>query len=419
MNPRLIFRIAKPLLLARWRQTLVAAIGVTFSITMFIALLGFMNGLNDLLDGLILNRTPHVRLYSEIKPNADQPVNSVPDFQNSYNFIRSIKAGSGRQEIYNSGAIQQTLRLDERVKGVAPKIIAQVFFNEGVVDITGVINGIDVEAERELFHFSDYVVQGNTLDLRNVSNSIILGKGLAEKLLANIGDVVQVTTARQQQFSLKVVGFFQSGLLELDKVQSYATLATTQKILGKPSHYITDIQVRLQDLNAAPAIAREYAQLFRLDAEDIQTANAQFETGSSVRSLISYAVGITLLIVAGFGIYNILNMMIYEKMDSIAILKATGFSGQDVKYIFIAIALTIGILGGLVGLGFGFLLCLIIDQIPFNTASLPTIKTYPVDYSVAFYFIGAVFSIVTTYLAGWSPARKASRVDPVIIIRGK
>jgi lipoprotein-releasing system permease protein len=68
MNPRLIFRIAKPLLLARWRQTLVAAIGVTFSITMFIALLGFMNGLNDLLDGLILNRTAHVRLYSEIKP---------------------------------------------------------------------------------------------------------------------------------------------------------------------------------------------------------------------------------------------------------------------------------------------------------------------------------------------------------------
>lgn len=419
MNHRLIFRIAKPLLLARWRQTLVAAIGVTFSITMFIALLGFMNGLNDLLDGLILNRTAHVRLYSEIKPNVDQPVNSAADFQDSYNFIRSVKAGSGRQEIYNSGAILQALRHDERVRGVAPKITAQVFFNEGAVDITGVINGIDVEAESELFHFTDYVVQGNALDIRDVSNSIILGKGLAEKLLANIGDVVQVTTAQQQQFSLKVVGFFQSGLLELDKVQSFATLATTQKILNRPAHYVTDIQVRLQDLNAAPAIAREYAQLFELDAEDIQTANAQFETGSSVRSLISYAVGITLLIVAGFGIYNILNMMIYEKMDSIAILKATGFSGQDVKNIFLTIALTIGIFGGVLGLGFGFLLSLIIDQIPFDTASLPTIKTYPVNYSAAFYLIGAIFSIVTTYLAGWSPARKASRVDPVTIIRGK
>ena len=419
MNLPLIFRIARSLLIAHWRQTLVAAIGVTFSITMFIALLGFMNGLNDLLDGLILNRTAHVRLYNEIRPNVDQPVSRVAEFRDSYNFIRSVKAVRSRQEIYNSGAILQALRHDERVRGVAPKITAQVFFNDGAVDITGVINGIDVEAESELFHFNDYIIQGNALDIQDVSNGIILGKGLAEKLLANIGDVVQVTTVKQQQFPLKVVGFFQSGLQEFDKVQSYASLATTQKLLGRPPDYITDIQVRLYDIDFAPAIAKESAQLFRVDAEDIQTANAQFETGSFIRNLISYVVGITLLIVAGFGIYNILSMLIYEKMDSIAILKATGFSGQDVNYIFIVIALSIGVFGGVLGLGLGFLLSLMIDQIPFNTDSLPTIKTYPVSYSPVFYFIGSSFSIITTYLAGWSPARKASRVDPVIIIRGK
>jgi lipoprotein-releasing system permease protein len=419
MNPGLIFRIARSLLLARWKQTLVAAVGVTFSITMFIALLGFMTGLNDLLDGLILNRTAHVRLYNEIKPNVQQPINHSTAYKQSYNFIRSVKPVNNRQEIYNSGAILQVLRTDDRVKGVAPKITAQVFFNDGGVDITGVINGIDVEAESELFHFNDYVIEGNPLDLKNVSNSIILGKGLAEKLFANPGDVVQITTANQQQFSLKVVGFFQSGLQDLDKVQSFAALGTAQKILGRTANYITDIQIRLQDIDSAPAIAKEYAQLFRAEAEDIQTANAQFETGSFIRTLISYAVGITLLIVAGFGIYNILNMMIYEKMDSIAILKATGFSGQDVNRIFIVIALSIGISGGVLGLGLGFLFSVMIDQIPFNTASLPTITTYPVNYNPAFYFIGTSFSIITTYLAGWSPARKASRVDPVTIIRGK
>ena len=216
-----------------------------------------------------------------------------------------------------------------------------------------------------------------------------------------------------------MVGFFQSGLLELDKVQSYTSIATAQKIVGKPNDYITDIQIKLVDMAIAPSLAKEYAQLFQADAEDIQTANAQFETGSSVRSLISYAVGITLLVVAGFGIYNILNMMIFEKMDSIAILKATGFSGTDVRHIFMLIALSIGIFGGVLGLLFGFLLSFTIDQIPFNTASLPTIKTYPINYDVAFYFIGSSFSLATTYLAGWAPARKASRVDPVVIIRGK
>jgi lipoprotein-releasing system permease protein len=189
--------------------------------------------------------------------------------------------------------------------------------------------------------------------------------------------------------------------------------------MGESNSYITDIQIKLNDILLAPAIAKEYAALFNTEALDIQTANSQFETGSFVRTLISYAVGITLLIVAGFGIYNILNMMIYEKMDSIAILKATGFSGKDVNSIFLTIALSIGVFGGILGLLFGFGLSAAIDQIPFNTASLPTIKTYPIDYNIRFYIIGAVFSIVTTYLSGYFPARKASKIDPVIIIRGK
>nr|HPH24783.1 FtsX-like permease family protein [Chitinophagaceae bacterium] len=201
--------------------------------------------------------------------------------------------------------------------------------------------------------------------------------------------------------------------------QSYATIATVQKLMGKPASYITDIQVKLKDILQAPSTAKEFANLFDTDAEDIQTANSQFETGSFVRTIISYAVGITLLVVAGFGIYNILNMMIYEKMDSIAILKATGFSGRDVKKIFLVIAISIGFFGGMAGLLFGFGLSAFIDQIPFNTAALPTIKTYPINYNPVFYLIGSVFSLITTYFAGWFPSRKASKVDPVIIIRGK
>jgi len=238
-------------------------------------------------------------------------------------------------------------------------------------------------------------------------------------MLVNIGDRIQVTTTKGDQVQLKVVGFFQSGISEIDKIQSYTSIATAQKLLGESNNYITDIQVKLTDVLQAPQVAKEYSKLFELEAIDIQTANSQFETGSFVRTLISYSVGVVLLIVAGFGIYNILNMMIFEKMDTIAILKATGFSGKDVKRIFIAIALSIGIFGGLLGLLFGFGLSGVIDQIPFKTASLPTIKTYPINYNPVFYIIGGVFSIVTTYFAGFFPARKASKVDPVDIIRGK
>ena len=419
MKYKLIFRIAKSLLFARLKQTMVAAVGVTFSIMMFITLLGFMSGLNDMLDGLILNRTAHVRLFNEIKPKKDQPIDLSKKYLTTYNFVRSVKPDGSRKEIYNSAAVMQAVKQDERVLGVAPKIIAPVFFNEGTIEIAGSINGIDVDVEGKLFHFDDYVTSGTSTDLKIVSNSIILGKGLADKLMAKLGDVVLITTGQGERFSLKVVGYFQSGLLDLDRVQSFCSITTTQKILGKSNNYITDIQVKLKDVAMAPAVAKEYASIFQIDAEDIQTANAQFETGSSVRSIISYAVGITLLVVAGFGIYNILNMMIFEKMDSIAILKATGFSGKDVKSIFIVIALSIGFVGGMLGLVFGLLLSMGIDQIPFNTASLPTVTTYPIKYSGIFYAIGAVFSLITTYFAGYFPAKKASKIDPVVIIRGK
>ena len=238
-------------------------------------------------------------------------------------------------------------------------------------------------------------------------------------MLAKIGDVIQITTPKGERFPLKVVGYFQSGIVDIDKVQSYASIKTAQKLLGVTNSYVTDIQVKLKDMTLAPALSKEYAHIFNTDAEDIQTANSQFETGSSIRTLISYAVGITLLIVAGFGIYNILNMMIYEKMDTIAILKATGFSGKDVNKIFITIALSIGFFGGITGLLCGFLLSSLIDQIPFNTAALPTVSTYPINYDLKFYFIGISFSLITTYFAGLFPARKASKIDPVDIIRGK
>lgn len=418
MKYRLVLNIAIHLLRARLKQTIVAAAGVTFGIAMFITLLGFMNGLNDLLDGLMLNRTPHVRLFNEIKPAENQPVNLSDAYKSGTNFIASIKPKDRGKAIYNSKTIIKTLKEDKRVVDVAPKVTTPVFFNSGTIEISGIINGISVAAEEELFKFSDYIIEGDMADLEQ-NNSIIIGSGLAKKMLLDNGDIIKVTTPKGNLASLKIVGISQIGIAEIDDVMSTTSLSTAQKFLGEPTNYITDIQLKLYDITQAPQLAKEFSTKFGIDAIDYQTANSQFETGSNVRSIISYSVGIVLLIVAGFGIYNILNMMIYEKMDSIAILKATGFSGNDVKWIFLSLSIIIGLAGGILGLVFGFVFSSIIDTIPFETASLPTIKTYPINYNPMYYGIGITFALFTTAVAGLLPALKASKIDPVEIIRGK
>ncbi len=422
---RLLATIALTLLRAKLRQSIVAAVGVMFSIAMFVTLLGFMSGLNELLDGLILNRTPHVRLYNELRASPEQPVqvayadSTSPADRPIHHFIYSIKPKDDLPRLRNATAIMAALEKDPRVLAVSPRLVSQVLFNVGTTDLSGQVNGIDVMQEVRYYMFQDYLVAGDPYDLANGNNTIVLGKALADIMEAKIGDLVQVTTASGDRTMLRVVGYFQSGITDYDKVQCYANIKTVQKLLARPASYYTDINIKLHNLDEAPTMAKELAARFGVQATDIQTANAQFETGTDVRNIISYAVGVVLLIVAGFGIYNILNMMIYEKLDAIAILKATGFSGRDVQRIFLLLSVIIGIAGALGGLIVGITLQNIIDNIPFITAALPSVKTFPVDYSIRFYVIAVTFALATTWVAGWFPARKASHVDPVEIIRGK
>ncbi len=418
MNLRLVLSISKTHLLTRKKQSLIAALGVTFGIGTYIIMMGFMSGLNDLLDGLILNRTPHIHLYNEIRLSQQQPLDRA-NYGSKERFIHSVKPVQSQTRIHDALPLLHFLEKQPYSKGVTAQVRAQAFYLGGSIQLNGSITGIDVMKEAELYSLSDYVVEGTCHSLASNENGILLGAGVAQKLSLRVGDVVQLSSTKGEILSLRIEGIFQSGLADIDNIQSYVNLKTAQRLMGEGRNFITDINIKLFDIERSPALAKDMEQLFHLRAIDIQQANAQFETGSSVRTLISYAVSITLLIVAGFGIYNILNMLIYEKMNDIAILKATGFSGRDVKYIFISQAVIIGLVGGIMGLMLGYAVSVLIDHTPFDTQALPTITTYPVVYDLKYYIIGIVFAMVATFLAGYLPSRRAERMDPVDIIRGQ
>ena len=419
MSNGVLIQIAKTHLLTRKKQSAIASLGVTFGIGTFIVLVSFMTGLNGLLDGLILNRTPHVRIYNEVKPNPVQPIEKSERFKGSVNMIHSIKPKQELRSVRNSLPMMAVLKKNPLIKGVTPQVSARIFYQSGSVLLNGNDIGIDVLEEDRLFNFKQYIVGANPSDLANNENGIVLGIGVAKKLSLNIGDRVQMLSSTGATFRLKIVGFFQSGLADLDKMQSYVNVKMAQRIAGQGNNFITDISVKLHDIEKAKYMSDQIANTYGVNAIDVKTANAQFEAGNSIRNIITYAVSITLLIVAGFGIYNILNMVIYEKMNDIAILKATGFSGSDVKKIFIYQAMFIGIIGGLLGLLLGGVMSYVVSKTPFETEAIPTVKTFPVNFDPLFYVIGSVFALITTFFAGYLPAKKASKIDPVDIIRGQ
>ncbi|NNF83293.1 MAG: ABC transporter permease [Flavobacteriaceae bacterium] len=416
---KVILNIAKTHLLTKFKQTATATLGVTFGIGAYITLVCFMTGLNKMLDDLILDQTPHIHIYSEIEPSKQQPVDLYDEFNNTFNVVHSIKPKQIQRKIHNALPILNYLNEKDNVRGAIPQLNTQIFYIAGTIELGGNLTGINPIEESRLFNFQNYIIEGTPQDLYRNDNGILLGRGLAQNMSLKVGDRVQISTIEGNIFPLKIVGFFQSGIADIDNIQSFANLKTVQRIMGEPETYVTDINVKLHDMSEAFNMSKQVEKQFGLKAVDVETANAQFETGTTIRNMITYSVSITLLIVAGFGIYNILNMLIYEKMNDIAILKATGFSGRDVQRIFMSQALIIGVVGGILGLLIGLSLANLINNLPFETEALPTVKTFPVNFNPWFFIIGITFALISTFVAGYLPSRRAKRMDPVKIIRGQ
>lgn len=420
MNWKLAFNIAVTHLLTKKKQSIVAMLGVTFGISMFIIMISFMTGVNDFTEDLAMDNTPHIHIYKplEIKDEKIISFNKAKK-EEDWHVVTHQKPKNELSKIKNGLTLMQRLERMPEVRGVAPQLSTQVFYNNGPVKVPGNVFGVDVARQAALFDLDKKMEIGDLNDLLKGSDVIVMGKGLAKTMGVHVGDRVSVTTPEGGNITLKVVGIFSYGIASLDQTQSYATLATVQKMLLKDPSYVTDLNVKMRDVNKAKMLAlRLEDQLGDLKFDDWETANQSIMAGTQIRNVMTFVVCFTLLVVAGFGIYNIMNMNIINKMKDIAILKATGFQGADVTGIFMLQSVMIGIAGGLLGLFIGFFFSFLLSRTPFPAGEFFRIDTFPVNFNIAHYMVGLFFGFLTTLFAGWFPSRKAAKVDPVKIIRG-
>lgn len=414
---KLVAEIAKTHLIAKPKQTIVAMLGVTFGIGMFIALVSLMTGLNDFTEEITMTSSPHIHIYNDITEERGSILDQIN--AEGLNLVYHQKPKSETAKLRNAYQITDMVRRDPRVTGVAPSLSSQVFYNYGPVQLPGTIAGVDILEEDKLFGLRSKMKSGRIEDLLANTEGIIIGTGIARKMNVKVDDRIVITTPQGYTMTLKIVGTFQMGIGVIDNVRSYANISTVQTIMQQDKTYITDINIKLKDLRQAKLIAPEFQNMSGYKSEDWETANATFLTGVIIRNIITYSVSITLLIVAGFGIYNILNMTIYNKMKDIAILKAMGFAGKDVRMIFMIQSLVIGFIGSIAGLIIGYGLSYLISQAPFDGGDVVSLDHFPVNFDPMYYIIGIVFGVATTAVAGYMPSRKAANLDPIEILRGQ
>lgn len=408
------FRIAQIYLTSKLKQTVIAVLGVTFGISMYVFMNSFMSGVNEAQNHLAFTTLAHVRIYNDRPPdNSDLVSKAFP--AGTIAHIRNGKVIKYTDGIKNTTAILQYLHEQPDVTAIAPEVNISVFFKNVGNKVNGTLSGVDVTAEDRLFQNSSLMVQGDWKELAYRPDGIIVGFELAKNLSLKVDDNLNILTSDGVSRTYKVIGTFRSNLSSVDKAKAYLSITATRQLLAANQDYVTDIQVNITDFEKTKALVDRITPIIPYKVESWQMANAQLEAGSNLRDIIAVAVSLTILIVAGFGIYNIMNMMITEKIREIAILKAMGFAGRDVRKIFLTQGIVIGICGGFVGMALGWLCSDIVNHIPFNVAGLATLPmTYnPKDYILAFFF-----GLITTFVASYLPSRKAAKIDPVTIIRG-
>ncbi len=418
MNWKLAFEIAATHLLTKKKQSLVAMLGVTFGISMFIIMISFMTGVNQFLEDMAMDNTPHIRIYKPVEIKEETIIHKHAT-ASDWKVVSHQKPKSELPKIKNGLQLAEGIEEMPEVLGVSSQVSTQVFYNNGAVQIPGTVLGVDIKKHDKLFSLSTRMDEGELDDLLKGNDQIIMGKGLADRSGLKVGDRVSVTTPEGNNLVLKVVGIFSFGITAMDDSRSYATISTVQKILQRDPSYITDINIKLKDVDKAAEISRMLEKTVRdVKLEDWQTANASILAGKKIRDVLTMVVCITLLTVAGFGIYNIMNMNIINKLKDIAILKATGFGSADVTGIFLLQSIMIGVAGGLLGLAVGFFFSWLLSITPFPAATFFRIETFPVNFNPIHYAEGLFFGFLTTLFAGYFPSRRASEVDPVQIIRG-
>ncbi|OQP49818.1 ABC transporter [Niastella yeongjuensis] len=414
------WKIMKVHLLSRKRQTIVAMLGVTFGIGMFILMMSFMKGMNDFFEDIMLSVTPDIRIYNDYKTDYSSSVTGqyLGARPKNWIIVRHPRPRQINLNLKNAPGIIEDLRKQNEIQVVSPLVSAQVLFNYGPVQLSALLDGVDIREEDRLFGLSDKMASGRPENLLTSDNGILLGYKLAKKLNVRTGDLVTATAPSGIQLRFRVVGLYKFGIATMDEFKAYVSLTDMQQLLGKSRDYITDIRLKLKDMKQAAVKAPALAKRYGYKADDWETVNASIKAGNLIRDTFTYVLNFTLLLIAGFGIYNIMNMVILGKLKDIAILKAEGFARKDIVQIFLSQSLIIGLIGSVAGLLLGFLLSYSLSKVPWPEDEYIVIKRFPVNFDTLYYMVGLIFGLLTTGIAGLLPALKASRVDPVAILRG-
>jgi lipoprotein-releasing system permease protein len=290
---------------------------------------------------------------------------------------------------------------------------ARAGFDNATIDLFG----IDATQHLQTTNLSQQVTAGSLDDFRNNPNAVIIGTRLADALQVTPGDVIQLLSPGGEYRRFAIAATARSGVGVVDAVRVYCHVRVAQALLKKP-FAASMIVYKLRDPDRAPAVARAFETLFQHETQSWQDREeGNLQLFLTIRMSAAITVSLIILL-AGFGIFNVLTMSVLAKLKEIAILRSMGYRSSDISAIFLWQGAMIAAAGSIIGCGAGALLTWGVSKIPIEIRGLLYANHFLVAWDWHHYLWATILAIIATFIASYVPARRAALLPPVETLRG-
>ncbi|MCB0421538.1 MAG: ABC transporter permease [Bdellovibrionales bacterium] len=403
-------------MLSRKKQTSLIVLGISFGTMIYIIVAGLQFGFREYLTEQLLNNTAHVLIKGSERDLSEKELR--PRFFDESTLVRWIVPPAGKRDevrLVNPQGWFQRLEEDPDVLAYAPRFSINGIVSQGRYRHSVSITGIDPVKQIKVTSLEDYMEKGSLMELDGGGSKIVLGSGVLETIGAKVGDTVRLSIGLGEPRPYRVVGSIHLGNEQFDKVMALGNIHDIQTLNLSPGR-VSEISVALTDINLSHEKAALWSLFSRDEVQGWEEANAQFMQMIGIQDLMRAILTGAILLVAGFGIYNVLSIMISQKKKEIAILRSIGYGPNRILELFLGQGLILGFIGALFGILLGIGVNLIIGSIELSF-EVGKSNHLPISFAPSIFATAFAAALIAAVIASFLPAFSASKMTPLDIIR--
>ena len=313
------------------------------------------------------------------------------------------------RSIANWQLLVPVLEAMPEVAAVSPTVSGAGLAVRGEASKSIALIGVELERYDRIVHLRSKVVAGQA---RLEPGEGIIGRVLADDLGVRVGDRINLVTGTVTD-SLRVTALVDLGVRELNRRTVIVPLRTAQSLVGLPGG-ATSLDITLQDVWTAQALAAGLSRRFPYKVESWQEANAQLVAALNAQSISTALIRGVVMVVVVLGITSVLVVSVVQKRREIGILRAMGATRGQVLRIFLLQGAIVGAIGSALGVVFAVALVWAFSRLALGSDGMPL---FLITLHPGMALQVAAAATLCGVLAAVAPARRAAQLDPAQAIR--